>query len=259
MSRRLDGTDDYMRMAVSATATGFTFGTMAVLMKKNTDVGWLGVMNFHNTAMTTAGTGLELSPLAGDGARMYMSWWTGSAFVNTKNPASILASDNWFIFVVGKSTGSVLGTWSWYDVDGGTWSHGNMDIAAGNSSLGTRGQCMLFGRWEGGDFLNGWLGAAAVWPGVNLTNPQRESLWPSMAGWVSLAPEHAWQFNQASTATPVPDLMAHGGDQAAIVGTSVSVDEPTGWSYYSAGGPSTARPRKLITGTSRAVQRASRW
>jgi hypothetical protein len=53
----------------------------------------------------------------------------------------------------------------------------------------------------------------------------------SLANWFNETPSVLWRFNQASVATPVTDVMGSGADQTAITGTTVSADEPPGFSY----------------------------
>ena len=90
------------------------------------------------------------------------------------------------------------------------------------------------GSFDPGQFLNANVAAYGLWTGTALTDGNFEAgtgFQASLANWFDLTPSVLWRFNQASTATPVDDLMGSGANQSAIVGTTVSADDPPGFSY----------------------------
>lgn len=117
-----------------------------------------------------------------------------------------------------------------YRYDTLTWTH--TDLGALDSNLAIAS--ILVGSFNPGEFLNGNLAAIGLWTGTALADATFEAgtgFQTSLANWFNATPSVLWRFNQASTADPVNDIMASGADQTAITGTTVSAEDPPGFSY----------------------------
>lgn len=135
----------------------------------------------------------------------------------------------WHLTVLTKGDGPSVVRGHQYDYTAGTWTHADYGTAMGDSGAGPITDIRL--GWCGSaDRLDGQLAAAAVWDAV-LTDAQTETMVASLGAWAALNPDALWALNQADTATPVADLTGGGADQSGIAGTSISGNEPPGWSY----------------------------
>lgn len=117
-----------------------------------------------------------------------------------------------------------------YRYNTGLWAHADLGTTSANIAIAS----ILVGSFDPGQFLNGNLAAIGLWAGTALTDANLEAgtgFQTTLANWFSLTPSVLWRFNQASVATPVTDLMGSGADQTAITGTTVSADDPPGFSY----------------------------
>jgi hypothetical protein len=108
----------------------------------------------------------------------------------------------------------------------GTWVHQAADTNStddpGDWTAETDDE-LRFGNWNSSfNFWNGLMVVQALLPGTGLSDGAVEAL----AGgdrddWQTAGFTHLWEFNQASTATPVTDYVGS-LDQVGIVGTSVT-------------------------------------
>lgn len=169
-------------------------------------------------------------------ATQYELWGEGGSGLFTLpggfGSGPVVTTNQWQLTGAGKAAGNVLGRYHLVPLEGGSagvWTHpdavgGNWpDWAAGIDKLviGT-------GLRKGA----GQIAAVAVWP-FNFTNADWQNLigFTSAQAWFDQHPAAMWLLNQASTATPVQDVTGGGANQSALVGTTVSVLEPPGWSY----------------------------
>lgn len=145
----------------------------------------------------------------------------------------------WALLAFTKAAGNATVRSHTYVYSSATWAH--TDLAAVNvrSAVDT----FAVGSFDGGQWLNGRLAAMGMWAGTALSDAQLETLTGRLKAWVDLAPSSLWAFNQASVATAVTDLTGGGANQTAITGTTVSSDEPAGWSYSTTSG----RRRRVTT------------
>jgi hypothetical protein len=117
-----------------------------------------------------------------------------------------------------------------YRFDTLAWTHTNLGAVSANAAIAS----IFVGSFDPTQFLNGNLAAIGLWTGTALSDANFEAgtgFQTTLANWFNLTPSVLWRFNQASVATPVTDLMSSGADQTAITGTTVSVDDPPGFSY----------------------------
>jgi hypothetical protein len=139
---------------------------------------------------------------------------------------------DWAVLAFTKGAGSSLIRTHLYDYGVGSWVHANLASAVGAdaATLAT----ILVGPFDGAQDLNGNLAAMGFWTGTALADASFEAgsgFQTSLANWFNLTPSVLWRFDQASIAIPVTDLMSSGADQTAISGTSVSANDPPGFSY----------------------------
>ncbi len=153
---------------------------------------------------------------------------TGPGFTSSNYSALI---GGWAAIGITKASGSAAVRTHIYDYDTGLWTH--TDLATLTNGSGTV-DTILLGSFDPGQFLNGIVAAYGLWTGTALADAvfsAGSGFQASLSNWYAQTPSVLWRFNQASTATAVTDLMGSGADQSAIVGTTVSADEPAGWSY----------------------------
>lgn len=152
-------------------------------------------------------------------------YYTTSGFVSADTYA---VGGPWYLFGLSKAAGSSVVRTHVYDYTAATWAHTNWgslpDSAAGPVAE------IRAGWFSGTDILNGKLAAMAIFSGV-LSDLAVQGLTASFTSWMALGPLWAIKLNQASVATPVTDQTGGGGNQTSISGTTVSADEPAGWSY----------------------------
>jgi hypothetical protein len=225
MSRAFAGPSSNETISFSAGASPGSQGpfTMAALVKANAGFGWIASGNAGSTPIWSAG--LDTS-----------AWFMWNDF--TSGRAQIVTTGHWAWIVVTKATGSAIPRWHIRDVtSAGSWDHTNTtggtvaDNAATLTSV-TVGNAVSFAAancWQGS------IAALATWNNT-FTDLQVEGLATLSAadllsGGGVTAPKWMVRLNQASTATSVPDDTGNGGNQSAITGTSIDVDEPPGWSY----------------------------
>lgn len=153
---------------------------------------------------------------------------TGSGFTSFNYSALI---GGWAVIGITKASGSNPIRTHIYDYDTATWNHADLaPLADGSGTVDS----ILLGSFDPGQFLNGIVAAYGLWAGTALADgafTTGTGFQTSLANWYAQTPSVLWRFNQVSAADPVTDLMGSGADQSAITGTTVSADEPAGWSY----------------------------
>ena len=222
--RQFNGTDDVITFdngGLASVSGGITF---AMLMK-------------HTNA---SAAGNMFMPQHSFPAQTYTLYWDTNKLVVWVNAAGISldttitggSAQGWAIYVVTKVSGTTVARGHRFPI-GGSWTRAN---SAGTSANATEAiNNILFGfGWGNG--LPTKVATAAIW-NVALSDAQVSELSANLrtADWFSNsggAPAVLWDFNQASVATPVPDLMGGGADQTAITGTTaVGGDNPAGWTF----------------------------
>lgn len=116
-----------------------------------------------------------------------------------------------------------------YRYDTHVWQHQSMGERADSTLLPVTG-IRIGAAPNAGEALRGDIAVAGVWSTV-LSAESLEALAPSLTRWQSANPLALWAFNQANPADPVPDLTGGSANSTAITGTSISPDEPVGFTY----------------------------
>lgn len=216
MSRTFDGVDDQIRLSTGALATldGGPITIAAIVRARST----VGATVYVGTSPTNIRYSAEL--------------FGGNWFVSNNGGVALMfpvRNDEWVLIAHTKADGSAVPREHEYRYLTSTWAHADTAAAVPDGGAPGVGGSVVLGRWET-DFLQGELVAAAVWDRA-LTDGELEDLVSSLPAWEDAAPLALWSLGQASVDDPVLDLAGGGADQTAIVGTSVSADEPPGWSY----------------------------
>lgn len=136
-------------------------------------------------------------------------------------------STSWRWYVMTKAAGAALPRIHIGDLAGG-WTHTN-DTFAVNDGSGPITSIVL-----GSNGTNGWRGSiavAAAWDSVLNDSAIEATMTLKASDVFSAVPTWMVRLNQTSTATAVPDDTPGGGNQSAIIGTSIDVDDPPGFDY----------------------------
>lgn len=224
MSRFFDASDDEI-ITSAGTLNNFTFGTIVVLLRRDSgNTGWSAPCMLH-TSGGAAVAGLEFKPTA-DGA--YLVVISGAGDVE-HNSLAVTNSDGWVLAAVTKATGTATPRGHKGVMSSLTWTHTNFPSTLANN--GSTVSTVRFGQWENTDRFGGEIAAIGVWKSVVLTDNQIEGLAAGLYAWSALSPTALWRFNQAAVTTAVDDLTGNGANQSSRVGTTVDGDEPPGFLY----------------------------
>ncbi|MFB9415685.1 hypothetical protein ACFFSQ_46910 [Dactylosporangium matsuzakiense] len=192
--------------------------------------------------------------------KLYVAY-QGGGFVAAKS----YSAGEWYldIFVHGPSVGAArVHT---YNFTTSAWTHAdapnpsqNPPTSGGNYPAAE----ILVGRYNGtSEDTDGDIGALAFWTGgtfIGLSDAAIEAtgMHAALSAWLTQSPAVCWPFNQASTATPVPDLSSSGtATQTSITGTTIGTDPP-GFSYSL--GITLALPTAVETSNALGLGRAKR-
>jgi hypothetical protein len=241
--RNFDGVDDVLDCATGALATS-TFGTQAILVKRNGTGNWHTFLAMHNSG------GSAVNQFAYDSSNNAVWWIDG---VTVSGPAAV-ATSAWGLVVVRKATGTSTPRFSVYDFGTSTWTHANASGTRPNWAAPGASGTVRF-RWETFDLLNARVAVRAAWNTVKWNaNPGGDSalesagLHTSLQAWHDATPDAGWVFNQASTGTAVTDWTGGGADQTSITGTNVITDDdPPGFNFSLGGGGATATPTAVVS------------
>lgn len=237
MSREFDGVDDVLQCA-SGAAADMTYGTLSFIVKRLSTSTSHAVIAPHTAG--GVGSGLRFGWTQFDDAEL--SGASGGSVVGINGPG---VADIWRLLAWRKETGVATPRLSHFNYSTQTWTHtnGNLAIADGNapSADGT----IRFGTGQFAGFGHFRIAAAALWSNSLPWSPdaagdtaiEAEGLETTYQSWLDNNPTSAWKFNQSSVDTSVEDnSLAGTADQSAITGTTVSVDDPTGFDYSIGGG-----------------------
>lgn len=156
-------------------------------------------------------------------------------------------STSWRWYVMTKPSGNVPPRIHVWDL-ATAWTH-TTDTANVGDGTGPIDALYVGGTGAG---TNGWRGSiavAAMWA-VELSDTQIESTM-TLKAYDTYSSGAVWmtRFNQVSTAITVTDDTGGGGDQIALVGTTVDADDPPGFDYSIAAPapPTPTPPSRVLT------------
>lgn len=216
MARTFNGSTQSIQTTPGA-LSAMTFGTIAVVCKRNS-TGWNSLLTLHNSTGTSR-IGIEIEGAASG----KLQWQYDGNFVLSA-AITVANGDGWVLVAIGKATGTATPRVHKYVYSTDTWTHENAAGTATNStSIASTGTCR-FGEWEGSDWLNGDIAAAAVWSGRNLADAEMEELPYSLIGWYSTVPDAMWLFDQQATGTKLLDITGGGANESGGTVPSVSAN-----------------------------------
>lgn len=232
--REFNGTSDELVTNIGS-ASSMTYGTAAMILKFSTLSGFREFCMIHNVSNAFVANPIGLTNF---GAWQVDYNAGGSDFsVNAPIPGTGI----WLLAVVRKDTGSSVPRMSMYNYNSGLWTHGNANTTSGDGSAPGAGAFIRFSYLGSSLYFGGRVAARALWanslPWAATTGGdtaiETSGLKTAAYVWNLTNPTLFQLFNQASTATSVPDLSSAGtGTQASISGTTViSGDDPPGFSF----------------------------
>jgi hypothetical protein len=222
VSRYFDGgtAADFITFSVGSAPPDQGPITLAALARANNTnfTGWL-MQGLNGGTAVWAMLGAAAAP-----TRLYMENDFGAGGPTVPN-------GDWCWFVATKASGSALPRFHLKNITtGAAWVHIN---GTANTPDGS-GPITSWRIGSGGAINTTWRGEIAVaahWTSQLNDAAVEAACTLAATDLLAAAPGGMFRFNQASTATPVPDDTGNGGNQSAISGTAVDADEPPGWDY----------------------------
>jgi len=223
MSRQFNGTSDFITFAAGGIAGNDAGPSTLAFLWRPLSVSAGGVFRAYNGGSAAA---WGVNPFSDNN----IYWGTNNGFTDDSVVGGYAVAENWVLWVATKpnETGSPPVRFHKYVYDTATWQH-QPNGSPGDLNIGPLATFDI-GRFTAGQFSNMRLAAFGIWGSV-LTDLQIEGMTSTISAWQALSPQVLLAFNQSSTSDPVNDLTGGGGNQTAISGTTVSADEPAGWSY----------------------------
>lgn len=226
--RNFNGTTDLLSCAIGGN-TGFTFGTVAAIIKIDTSTNYRTLLGFHNSG----GGDLTIIQISLD---HQVLWWNGTNF----NQAIILPTGVWVLVVVRKASGSANPRASVYNFNTAAWTHSNLSgtALANGTSPGASGT-IRFSVGASNEPWDGRIAARAVWtnslPWAATTGGDTAiiaaNLHTSFGNWTANSPTSAWRFNQAAVTTTVQDVVGTAHESSRTGTTVVTGDDPPGFNF----------------------------
>lgn len=216
MSRAFDGVDDFIQFSTGAVAAvdGGPITLAIILKAKNT----AGAGIFAGTSVSNVVWSMEL--------------FGGTWFASYNGGVSSLygvRDEEWVLLAFTKASGSDTPREHEYRYNTDTWAHAASASAVNDGGVPGAGGVLTVARWSTA-YLEGNIAVAGIWSSV-LSDGDLETLTEQLSAWEDLSPAVLWAFNQDDVGDPVQDLTGGGANQTAITGTTVSADEPPGFSY----------------------------
>lgn len=234
--REFNGSSDDIRFAKGGwAATGAL--TIAVLVKRTANNTWDALVSPHTTG--NVGTcGFELTDNSGGAFSNRLSYFAGGSGDAANNAnQQLLAADGWAIVAMRKAAGTNAADFHLFKLGTSTWTTAPAGANSPNPASSAGGDIRI-GSYEGTDWAAMRLALVAVWDS-QLSQVQVEALSTGLttSAWTghAVAPKAVWQFNQASVATSVTDLVGT-STQSTLNGTTVVTgDDPPSWTFAGSG------------------------
>jgi hypothetical protein len=219
--RQFDGTDDAIRFSTTG-LTGLGDGpyTAATIVKKT---GSDNSAAYFWVAENATPTTQRMAVWAGlTEHRSYID-----ASIQGFGSAGTPAENVWLLVAISKADGSSLARIHIYNYSTQAWHHSNANNAQVDA---VRAFDSIWIGGVSGNFLTGKVAAAGAWD-VALSDVNIETMETGLQAWADLDAIWLTRFTQASTATPVEDLIGS-NDEVAITGTTVdTADGPDSFDY----------------------------
>jgi hypothetical protein len=222
--REFDGTGDYIACGGTGTAIATSAYSVIAIAKpsRTTDP--------NSVVGLSVGTSTLLGGLHFNGTDK-LAVFTSSDF--TDQTGTGLVTGVWQILAMSKPSGTANVTFSRKALGSGSWTH----LASSSTLDNEAGTCtrVEFGGFQGAQFGSDYQGRIATVAlydsALSTANIETAQTTPSTQQLADLGAIGVWDLNQASTATPVEDLVGT-ADEASLVGTSVvGGDDPSGWTF----------------------------
>ena len=217
----------YIRTTVGNLAT-LRYGTLAAIIKRGSDPGPAAyvVAAIVDSSNTGGGTG-GLIRVTSDGQ---IGVQFGGTLIDSGTGLGLFNNTDWHLIVATKATGNVAPRFHSYNFATHTWVHTTSGSTMGDSGATSTRMFIgtvhdpLFDAWDGDmAILGAWKRA--------LSDAEIELLPFSLIPWLMTAPDGLWLLDQSETSQSVRDLTGGGADQAAISGTTVSINSVPLLSY----------------------------
>jgi hypothetical protein len=224
LARAFDGTDDEVRCSIGG-VSGFTFGTLAVIVRRGATAAWHSLIGLNNSS------GLVQASLEFNDTD-FLCWANQS--VSPRTTTTFVSTTTWYCIIVTKATGTVSPRFHWYNYTTNAWTHQDPFSASTAANAGSlSGGTVRFGEWEDTDDFTGDIALGAAWSGVTFTDAQLEAMGLpfSLSNWHAAAPSGLWILDQSATGQKVVDLTGGGANESAIGGTSVSANSVPVFGY----------------------------
>jgi hypothetical protein len=158
-----------------------------------------------------------------------------------------MTAGDWQILATTKTAGSTTPRLHRKELGAGSWTHGDLGGSPSVADVATAATTFVVGSNNGTDYKD-MLIAVAAWFPTALSDGDVESIQttPTTQKLADLGAIALWDFNQASTATPVVDLIGT-ADETSVTGTTVvGGDDPPGWTFGLSGGGGDPEPTAFL-------------
>lgn len=240
-TREFNGTSDFLTLG-AAGSTPQVGATSWLCLIKPLVTGTLGT--FVTIARTTGNNSLfEMLDGAGAGILAHYNESDG----RVSGLAGVTATD-WQILGVSKPAGtSIFPRLHRSIVGSGSWTHVDATVNMGSVPSDTWTKTYIGCRNGTTNFKNFRIAVAALFSS-ELSDANYQSVTGSTQQIANLGPIALWEFNQASVATTVTDLIGT-ANETARTGTTAVADDPA-WTYglSGGGGGTSLGSRMLLTG-----------
>jgi hypothetical protein len=218
-ARRFDGVDDFLTTSIGSCNLSGALTVAALFRRRDPGLSGRVVANGEPGFVLRMQFGWNASD------QVFFST-TGAGRTST---VTISPQDGWVIVAVTKAAGTVTPRAHIYK--GGAWAHENLsgtvpDPTADQANVHFATNILAVDAVD--------IAVAGEWTS-ELSDGNVETLSANRLtqDWADLSPQGLWDFNQASIATPLTDLIGT-ADETAITGTEVIDDGPPAWAFGAA-------------------------
>ena len=224
--RVFDGVDDFITCAIGglSTQTGGPI-TIAAIIKKNANGSFQAFIALNTTAAA------QLIATGVQGSNLGYTFTGGSDDANGAATPTYVIADGWVIYAMTKASGAVAPRFHKCVLSTGVWTHtSSAETNSDGAAPGASGQVMFGAKNNIGDFFNGRMALAGIYPTAK-SDPQLEAMSATLQSWIDAGPTGLWPLTQADVGDGVTDIVGT-SNQSAIVGTTVATgDDPPNFDF----------------------------